>query len=57
MFSIYSILKMSNPFFEVIDQNGNPFYVIPAGTELYRGDYFFDSNDEIESSFLDGDNK
>jgi hypothetical protein len=37
---------MSTPFFEVIDENGTPFYVIPAGTALYRGDYFFDSHDE-----------
>ena len=44
MFSIYSILKMSNPFFEVIYEDSNPFYIIPAGTELYRGDYFFDSH-------------
>ena len=37
---------MSNPFFNVVYEDGNPFYIIPLGTALYRGDYFFDSQDE-----------
>ena len=37
---------MSTPFFEVIYEQGTPFYVIPTGTTLYRGDYFVDSHHE-----------